>query len=1022
MRMFRVAMLSVSMLLLCNLPGQSQIIATNTDVVVPPLVNFSGALTDVKGKPLTGTVGVTFLLYKEEQGGSPLWMETQNVQLDRTGHYTVMLGSTSSTGLPSDIFIAGEAHWLGVQVQGQEDQPRVLLVSAPYALKAGDAQTLGGLPVSAFLLAAPSITTAPAPTNGAVLQTPATGNTPVTTGGGTVNNVPLWDSTSDITSSVITQTGSGTTAKIGINTTTPATTLDVKGGSTVRGTLNLPANGTATATAGKNSQPQTFVASAFNSGTSMAVLQTFQWQAEPAGNNTSAPSGTMNLLFAQGTGKAAETGLHIANNGQITFATGQTFPGAGAGTITGVTAGTDLTGGGTSGSVTLNVDTTKIPQLGAGNTFVGNQSITGNLSASGSVTAQTGNFDGTSSTPLLNIVQTGTGDGGVITAATGYAGLLVTGSSIGVQGTANASGGTGLAGYSTNGYGVYAYDNATSGNGSGVFGGTASSNGIGVIGEQSSSAASGAGAGVSGATLSPNGFGVSGYQYATTGTTAAVFGLTSSAGGSGVEGANQGVSGKGGLFVGGPSSSALPYGGIGVVGAGGADQISSGGLAGTGGAFVGGNSATNAPGGGLYGLAGIGPNPDLSYVVAGVEGVGPFSSYSSTTTNGPGVLGSNNTFSTTAGEFVGTDIGVWGDTSGLFGIGVLATADDATALFAQDDSSTYSPVRAYNSSTSNAAPIFIGASGLGFAILGGGGCSNGNYIGLQLAQFGMANCTNYTMLGDGVDTFINAGNGSVTGSILFRVNNNSSPNAMSVNKDGSVSTGGNLSVGGTLSKKGGSFKIDHPLDPANKYLYHSFVESPDMMNIYNGVVALDGLGGAVVELPGYFGALNRDFRYQLTAIGAPGPNLYIAEEIQNNQFKIAGGAPGAKVSWQVTGIRQDVWANAHRIPVEVEKDLQDLGHYLSPELYGQPEEAGIGYGDPIPPQLPKHDSLVKRPKASHGAVPAVHGRMKLQRPTPPVLPKLPPPPKAPAVAKPQIAPAAKETKTEDRRTGARIEP
>ena len=150
-----------------------------------------------------------------------------------------------------------------------------------------------------------------------------------------------------------------------------------------------------------------------------------------------------------------------------------------------------------------------------------------------------------------------------------------------------------------------------------------------------------------------------------------------------------------------------------------------------------------------------------------------------------------------------------------------------------------------------------------------------------------------------------------------------------------------MDVDGNLSKAGGSFKIDHPLDPANKYLYHSFVESPDMMNIYNGNATLDGNGEAVVTLPDWFETLNRDFRYQLTAVGAPGPNLYVAEEIFGNHFKIAGGRPGAKVSWQVTGIRQDAWANAHRIPVEVEKPEVERGFYLHPELFGAPEEKGI---------------------------------------------------------------------------------
>lgn len=167
---------------------------------------------------------------------------------------------------------------------------------------------------------------------------------------------------------------------------------------------------------------------------------------------------------------------------------------------------------------------------------------------------------------------------------------------------------------------------------------------------------------------------------------------------------------------------------------------------------------------------------------------------------------------------------------------------------------------------------------------------------------------------------------------------------------------GNVKINGTLQKGGGSFKIDHPLYPANKYLSHSFVESPDMKNVYDGVVALDQNGEAVVELPDWFSALNKDFRYQLTAIGAPAPNLYIAQDIsdvltnnssdssKNNNsshFKIAGGTSAMKVSWQVTGIRKDPWANANRIQVEEDKPAKEQGYYTYPELYGQPEEKGM---------------------------------------------------------------------------------
>jgi hypothetical protein len=161
--------------------------------------------------------------------------------------------------------------------------------------------------------------------------------------------------------------------------------------------------------------------------------------------------------------------------------------------------------------------------------------------------------------------------------------------------------------------------------------------------------------------------------------------------------------------------------------------------------------------------------------------------------------------------------------------------------------------------------------------------------------------------------------------------------------DGTVNIHGNASVSGIFTKGAGSFKIDHPLDPANKYLSHSFVESPDMMNVYNGNVALDADGRAVVELPSYFGALNKEYRYQLTAIGAPGPNLHVAEEIADNRFTIAGGQPGQKVSWQVTGIRQDAFAVTHRIPVEEEKPEREKGLYPTPRESGQPDSKGIGF-------------------------------------------------------------------------------
>jgi len=154
---------------------------------------------------------------------------------------------------------------------------------------------------------------------------------------------------------------------------------------------------------------------------------------------------------------------------------------------------------------------------------------------------------------------------------------------------------------------------------------------------------------------------------------------------------------------------------------------------------------------------------------------------------------------------------------------------------------------------------------------------------------------------------------------------------------------GGVRVVGDLEVTGHKpFKIDHPLDPPNKYLLHNAVESSEMKNVYDGVAQLDEAGTASVDLPEWFEALNGDFRYQLTAVGGAAPNLHVAEEIyENNRFKIAGGEGGMKVCWQVTGTRTDRWAAANPFVVEQEKPQEDRGLYLHPDLYGAPEEQSV---------------------------------------------------------------------------------
>src|SRR5580692_2571436 len=506
--------IGVWLLLICSVVSlyPQEAAQAAASAVVPPVVKFSGVLTDTSNKPLAGTVGVTFSLYKEAQGGPALWVETQNVTLDKAGHYTAMLGSTTSQGLPADVFASGEARWLGVQVQGEAEQPRTVLMSVPYALKALDAETIGGKPLSALQLAAPN-------------------------------------------------TASGSP---GLNKATPAAnTITCASGSACK----------------KN-----FVS-----------------------------------LFHTAGGAATVSDSIIEESGS---------------TI----------------------------------------KVAGSANLSGSISAST-----TSS------------------------------SSAAVAGNDNTSGGSAaVAGVSTNGTGVVAT--------------------------------------------------------------------------------------------------------------------------------------------GITGLLGTGE---------GEDGIGVSAS---------GNLGVYAT---------GNAAGVYGVSSG--GPGVYAQSDTGWA------------VDAYG--TSSATGVLAGSA-------------------------------------SGWAAWFN----------------------------------GNVDVDGNLTKGGGSFKIDHPLDPANKYLYHSFVESPDMMNIYNGNVITDAQGSAIVKLPEWFETLNRDFRYQLTVIGQFAQAI-VGSEIADGQFSIKTDKPSVKVSWQVTGIRQDAWANAHRIPVEQQKPALERGFYLHPELYGAPEEKGVLWA-----RDPKAMKQWKEARAKHAAI------------------------------------------------------
>ena len=428
---------------------------SSAPAVVPQLVSFSGKAINDQGKPVVGIAGITVSIYKDQYDGAPLWMETQNVNADVKGNYTVQLGATSAEGLPLDLFTSGEARWLGVRVNGGEEQPRVLLLSVPYALKAADAQTLGGLPASAFVLAAPPSTSAfsGSEASGSLATEAATGTKPVTTAGGTVNTLAKFDANADVTNSLIFDNGTN----VGIGNTAPAAKLDVSGTGIFRGLLTLPAIGAATATAGKTSQPMNFTASAFNSSTAKALNQTFRWQAEPTGNNSSNPSGSLNLLFGANGAAPKETGLSISNKGILTFAPGQTFPSA-SGTVTSVALSAPssdfiVSGSPVTSSGTLGLNWKVAPT----NTNVPNAIVKrdaeGNISA-GSITANSTNSLGvTANGSPTGVYGSGT-DYGV--AGSGPIAVYGEGVQIGVSGSATTyygvygDGPTGVYGYGTN--------------------------------------------------------------------------------------------------------------------------------------------------------------------------------------------------------------------------------------------------------------------------------------------------------------------------------------------------------------------------------------------------------------------------------------------------------------------------------------------------------------------------------------------------------------------------------------------
>jgi hypothetical protein len=444
--------------------------------------------------------------------------------------------------------------------------------------------------------------------------------------------------------------------------------------------------------------------------------------------------------------------------------------------------------------------------------------------------------------------------------------------------------------------------------------------------------------GVYGATSSTEGYALYGYASAVSGTNYGGYLRTKSSDGYGLLATNEGTGMYG--FIGGKA-------GINSYSVYGQNGVSIG--------YLGGGSA------GAYGQTGSGTYGYLGFSTYGVYGY-------SNNTSGHGVRA-------LAAASTGTNYGVRGKTNSSSGYGVHGESNSISrygylggpsyGAYGQYSSVQYGRLGGSNFGVYGSSALDYGgyftttASGsqavavVGYASASGGGTTNygGRFQADGLTSIGVAGLgrtgvyaigsltgvlASGTALGEGVrgEHAASGAYGELGQSNVGVYGNDGASAAYAGYFDG------DLYVNGTLAKASGSFLIDHPLDPENKVLRHSFVESPDMKNVYDGVVILDKNGEATVDMPDYFGALNKDFRYQLTCVGDKAL-IYIKEKIKNNKFTIAGGKPEMEVCWQVTGIRQDAYALKN--PIIVEEVKEQKGIYLHPEAFDKDGYLGREY-------------------------------------------------------------------------------
>jgi hypothetical protein len=395
---------------------------------VPRLVRVNGTFHTDNGLPVGTTESATLSIYREEQGGTPLWQETQNVGVDAEGHYTAMLGITLKDGVPVDLFSTNEPRWLGVQFNrpGETEQSRVQLVSVPYALKASDAETLGGRPASAYLLDPNAVgsgdQTSSSISGGraAVASLPNPKSLKPHSITGSMNYIPYFtDNSNDLGNSNLYQNG----GNIGVGTTSPMGPLHIAMTPNQWSSWNYGA-GLVLQTPGKNTALALLDAAGANPWAianvySPPTLGTLMFAAMPAlGTTTSPASPVMSLTQAGNVGIGTTTpGSKLDVAGNINFSGALSYQGAPVLNVPG-------DGGYNSiaiGRSALSNNTTGHANTATGSNTLQSNSIGSNNTATGYATLKS-NVDGNANTATGSSALLGNTSGGGNT-ATGAAAL-----------------------------------------------------------------------------------------------------------------------------------------------------------------------------------------------------------------------------------------------------------------------------------------------------------------------------------------------------------------------------------------------------------------------------------------------------------------------------------------------------------------------------------------------------------------------------------------------------------------------